>query len=99
MTKPQQPITETRRETRMTRKQLLDGFPSSTPAIVGEEPLRDLPLSGSKKRKAPVISEHERQLLTALQVWMKWPKEKIYRDRVTSLMDAHEARSYLATTE
>lgn len=91
--------TETRTATRMTRKQLLDSFPASIPLAEGEEPFKDLPVGGRRQHRAPPPSEHERQLLSALQVWMKWPKKQLYRDRVTSLMDAHEARAYLAATK
>jgi hypothetical protein len=96
---PPSPVTETRRETRATKKQLMNSFPFSAPAAVGEEPLKDLPLGGPKKRRVTALSEHERQLIAALQVWMTWPKNAMHRDRVTSLMDAHESRAYLAAVK
>lgn len=98
-TQPPSPVSKTRPEARATKKQLMDSFPFSAPANLGEEPLKDLPLGGPKKRRVPAPNEHERQLLAALQAWMKWPTKALYRDRLTCIMDAHESRAYLAATK
>jgi hypothetical protein len=107
MTKHQQPnrvnasqqqdvADEQRQEPRMTRKSLIDSLFQTPAATDGKDPMRDLPIGGRRHRPAPVLDEHERKLLAAFQAWMKWPKESTYRERVSSLMAAHEARAFMA---
>ena len=96
---PQDVAADERRAPRMTRKVLLDSITTKTPVTDGKDPLRDLPIGGRRHRPAPpVLNENERNLLMAFQTWMKWPKESMYRERVSSLMDAHEVRTYIAGT-
>lgn len=93
---PQDATDEHRGEPRMTRKSLIDSLSTTPIATDGKDPMRDLPIGGRRHRPAPVLDEHDRQLLAAFQAWMKWPKESMYRERVSSLMAVHEARAYMA---
>jgi hypothetical protein len=86
-----------KKEPRMTMKEIIDSIPVGPRETSGKNSLKDLPTGGRSRRPEPrSADEHERQLLAVFHVWMKHPTAENPLETLANLMLAHEIRAYMA---